>query len=111
MFITPAYAQSTGGGLEGSLISFVPLILIFVIFYFLLIRPQQKKQKEHREMLGAIKRGDNVVTTGGVVGKVTKVIEDPDELEVEIAPDVKVRVVRAFIQDVRSKGEPAKAKS
>lgn len=106
MFITPAYAQTGAPG--GDLISVIaPMAIIFVIFYFLLIRPQQKRQKQHREMLAALRRGDNIVTAGGVVGKVSKVIDD-NEIEVEIAKDIRVRVVRAFVQDVRAKGEPAK---
>ena len=85
---------------------FVPLILIFAIMYFLLIRPQQKKVKEHQAMVGAVRRGDQVVTQGGLIGKVTKVKED-NELEVEIADGVKVRVVQSTLADVRSKSEPA----
>ena len=85
---------------------FVPLILIFAIMYFLLIRPQQKKAKEHKAMVGAVRRGDQVVTQGGLIGKVTKVKED-NELEVEIADGVKVRVVQSTLADVRSKSEPA----
>lgn len=110
MFISPAYAQGAGGGGGDLLITFVPFILIFVIFYFLLIRPQQKRQKEHREMLAALRRGDNIVTGGGLVGKISKVIDDA-EVEVEIAKDVRVRIMRAFVQEVRAKGEPAKDKS
>ena len=85
---------------------FVPLILIFAIMYFLLIRPQQKKVKEHQAMVGAVRRGDQVVTQGGLIGKVTKVKED-NELEVEIADGVKVRVLQSTLADVRSKTEPA----
>ena len=85
---------------------FVPLILIFAIMYFLLIRPQQKKVKEHKAMVAAVRRGDQVVTQGGLIGKVTKVKED-NELEVEIANGVKVRVVQSTLADVRSKSEPA----
>ena len=85
---------------------FVPLILIFAIMYFLLIRPQQKKVKEHQAMVGAVRRGDQVVTQGGLIGKVTKVKED-NELEVEISDGVKVRVVQSTLADVRSKTEPA----
>ena len=85
---------------------FVPLILIFAIMYFLLIRPQQKKVKEHQAMVGAVRRGDQVVTQGGLIGNVTKVKED-NELEVEIAEGVKVRVVQSTLADVRSKTEPA----
>lgn len=86
---------------------FVPLILIFAIMYFLLIRPQQKKVKEHQAMVAALRRGDQVVTQGGIVGKVVKVKED-GEIEVEIAEGVKVRVIQHTIQTVLSKTEPAK---
>ena len=85
----------------------VPLILIFAIMYFLLIRPQQKKAKEHRAMVQALRRGDQVVTQGGVIGKVAK-IKDENELEVEIADGVKVRVVQSTIAQVLNKTEPAK---
>jgi preprotein translocase subunit YajC len=87
---------------------FVPLILIFVIMYFLLIRPQQKKVKEHQAMVGALRRGDEIVTAGGLIGKITKVKDDA-EVEVELSTGVKVRVVRATIAQVRSKTEPADA--
>ncbi|MEY8882477.1 preprotein translocase subunit YajC [Donghicola sp. XS_ASV15] len=87
---------------------FVPLILIFAIMYFLLIRPQQKKMKEHQNMVANLRRGDQVVTQGGVIGKVSKV-KDDNEVEVEIAENVKVRVVKATITQVLSKTEPAKA--
>ncbi|MCI5039478.1 preprotein translocase subunit YajC [Donghicola eburneus] len=87
---------------------FVPLILIFAIMYFLLIRPQQKKMKEHQNMVSNLRRGDQVVTQGGVIGKVSKV-KDDNEVEVEIAENVKVRVVKATITQVLSKTEPAKA--
>tara|TARA_R110002073_G_scaffold192582_1_gene351421 strand:- start:56 stop:334 length:279 start_codon:yes stop_codon:yes gene_type:complete len=91
------------GGIE----QFIPLILIFAIMYFLLIRPQQKKVKEHQAMVSALRRGDQVVTQGGVIGKVVKVKED-GEVEVEIADGVKVRVVQSTIATVMSKTEPAK---
>ncbi len=108
MFATPAYAQAAGGA-GGGLVSFVPLILIFAIMYFLIIRPQQKKLKDHKAMVAAVRRGDEVVTQGGIIGKVTKVKEDgdADELEVEIASGVKVRVIRGTIAQVLSKTEPA----
>ena len=107
MFITPAYAQTAGGaGGAAGLMQFLPLVLIFAIMYFLLIRPQQKKMKEHRAMVEALRRGDQVVTQGGIIGKVSKVKED-GELEVEIADGVKVRVVKATIVQVVSKTEPA----
>lgn len=106
MFVTPAYAQ-TGAGAPDMLMSVLPFILIFVIMYFLIIRPQRTQMKKREEMLKNIRRGDQVVTGGGLVGKVTKVIED-SELEVEIAEGVKVRALRSMIADVRSKSEPVK---
>lgn len=106
MFVTPAYAQAAGGA--GSAIAqFIPLILIFAIMYFLLIRPQQKKVKQHAAMVEALRRGDQVITQGGVVGKVVKVKED-GEVEVEIAEGVKVRVIKSTIATVVNKTEPAK---
>ncbi len=104
MFVTPAYAQAAGTG--SAIASFVPLILIFAIMYFLLIRPQQKKIKEHQKMVEGLRRGDQIVTQGGLIGKITKVKDDA-EVEVELATGVKVRVVRATIAQVRSKTEPA----
>jgi preprotein translocase subunit YajC len=85
---------------------FIPLILIFAIMYFLLIRPQQKKVKEHQAMVAALRRGDEIVTQGGIIGKISKVKDDA-EVEVELAQGMKVRVVRATIAQVRSKTEPA----
>ncbi|MEM9344771.1 MAG: preprotein translocase subunit YajC [Pseudomonadota bacterium] len=107
MFATPAYAQSAAGG-SSAIMQFLPLILIFAIMYFLLIRPQQKKVKEHQAMVAALRRGDQVVTQGGLIGKVTKVKEDDqNEVEVEISDGVKVRVVRSTIAQVLNKTEPA----
>lgn len=103
MFVTPAHAQAAGGG--DLFISFIPLILIFVIMYFLLIRPQQKKIKNHQVMVNALRRGDQVVTQGGMIGKITKVLDD-NKLEVEIADGVKVKVVQSTISQVLSKTEP-----
>ncbi len=94
--------------MDGALASFLPLILIFAIMYFLLIRPQQKKVKDHQAMVEALRRGDQVVTQGGMIGKVAKV-KDDGEIEVEIADGVKVRVVKATIAQVLSKTEPAKS--
>ena len=107
MFISPAYAQAAGGG-DAGLGAFLPLILIFAVFYFLLIRPQQKKAKAHREMLAAVRRGDKVITGGGILGTVTKVIND-QELAVEIAEGIKVRVQRGMIAGVISKDGVAAA--
>ncbi|MCV6824042.1 MULTISPECIES: preprotein translocase subunit YajC [Halocynthiibacter] len=105
MLVTPAYAQAAGGG-AGAAMQFLPLILIFAIMYFLMIRPQQKKLKEHKNMVSALKRGDQVVTQGGLIGKVTKV-KDNNELEVELSEGVKVRVVQTTIAQVLNKTEPA----
>jgi len=107
MFITPAYAQSAGGSGE-FLIQILPFLLIFVIMYFLIIRPQQRRLKDHREMVAALRRGDTVVTGGGLIGKVTKA--DDDELQVEIAQGVKVKVIRSSITEVRAKNQPVGSK-
>ncbi len=107
MFVSPAFAQAgTGAAGPGALEAFLPIILIFVVFYFLLIRPQQKKMKQHKEMLGSIRRGDKIVTGGGIVGTVTKVIDD-NEVQLEIAEGVRVRVQRHLISSVVAKVEPA----
>ncbi|MFC0384080.1 preprotein translocase subunit YajC [Muricoccus vinaceus] len=101
MFISPAFAQdAAAGGAAGMLMQFAPLLLIFGVFYFILIRPQQKKMKEHRDMLGQLKRGDRVVTGGGMVATITKVKEGSDEIEAEIAPNVRVTIVRTTIGSV-----------
>ncbi|MDO5611838.1 MAG: preprotein translocase subunit YajC [Paracoccus sp. (in: a-proteobacteria)] len=110
MFVTPAYAQAAGqGGAGAAFAQFIPLILIFVIMYFLMIRPQQKRLREHRDMVATLKKGDQVVTAGGLVGKVTSVRDD--ELEVEIATGVKVRVVRSTISQVVNRTAPVAANS
>lgn len=111
MFVSPAYAQAaaSAGGLAGGVEAFLPLVLIFVVFYFLMIRPQQKRMKAHKEMLGALRRGDRVVLGGGIMGQVAKVTSDT-EVQVEIADGVKVRVVRSAIQEVVSKTEPVAGK-
>ena len=108
MLISPAFAQAAGDGGGSGLEALLPLVLIFVVFYFLLIRPQQKKVKQHKEMLSAIRRGDKVVTGGGIMGIVTKVNDD-NEVTVEITKDIKVRVRRHLIHEVLSKMEPVKA--
>ncbi len=109
MLISPAYAQAAGDP-AGMFTSFIPLILIFVVFYFLLIRPQQKKAKEHRSMLEALRRGDRIVTAGGLVGLVTKVAPEDREVTVEIAEGVRVKIMRDMIATVTSKTEPVAAK-
>jgi preprotein translocase subunit YajC len=107
MFISPAFAQTAGTADAGSAIaSFLPLILIFLIMYFLLIRPQQKKMKELKAMIEALRRGDQVVTQGGIVGKITKVGDD-NMVEVEIATGVVVKVLKSTILSVMNKTEPA----
>lgn len=105
--ITPAYAQSAGGGGADLFLQLVPFILIFVIMWFLIIRPQQRRVKAHQEMVKTLRRGDTVVTNGGIVGKISKVVDDA-EIEVEVAEGVRVRVMRGMVADVRAKGEPAK---
>jgi preprotein translocase subunit YajC len=108
--ITPAFAQGAAAVPSGDMIlQFVPFVLIFVIMWFLIIRPQQRRVKDHREMINNVRRGDTVVTSGGIVGKVTRVFEEANELEVEIADGVKVKLVRGMISEVRTKGEPVKS--
>ncbi len=109
MLISPAFAQGAGAPTGGGLEMFMPFVLILVIFYFLLWRPQQKKMKNHREMLGGLKRGDRVLTGGGIYGRIARV-EGDHELIVEIAPEVRVRVARGTVSEVVVKGEPVKAK-
>lgn len=104
MDLTPAYAQAAGAN---PIVQFLPFIAIFVIMYFLIIRPQQRKAKEHRAMLDALRRGDEVVTAGGMIGKITRVKEGDDEVEIEVSQGVKIRVVRSMISTVVSKTEPA----
>lgn len=109
MLISPAYAQAGGAPAGFDLISLMPLVLIFVVFYFLLIRPQQRKMKAHREMISAVKRGDKVLTAGGIIGSVVKVEESDDVLLVEIAKDIRVRIARSTISDVLNKPQAGKA--
>ncbi len=107
MLISPAFAQAAGAaGPAAGFMQFVPLVLIFAVMYFLLIRPQQKKLKEHRAMLEAVRRGDRVVTNGGIIGLVVKATNDDRELTVEIAENVRVKVMRDMISSVVSKTEP-----
>lgn len=106
MFESPAYAQAGGAaasdGTAGFMLQVFPLLLIFVIFYFLLIRPQQRRMKQHQAMIGAVKVRDTIVTSGGLIGKVTKV--DDAEVEIELAPNVRVRVVKGMLSEVRPHG-------
>lgn len=112
MFLSDAYAQTAGSPAAADpttamIMQIAPLLIVLVIFYFLLIRPQQRRMKAHQEMIAGVKRGDVVVTSGGLIGKVKSVADD--ELRVELAPNVEVRVVRGTISDVRTKTEPAPA--
>ncbi|MGO9132922.1 MAG: preprotein translocase subunit YajC [Methylovirgula sp.] len=110
MFITPAFAQAAGGQPAGAadiLMQVAPFGLILIIMYFLIMRPQQKRAKAHAEMIKNVRRGDTIVMTGGLIGKVSRVVDD-GEVEMEIAPNIKVRVARSMIADVRAKGEPVK---
>lgn len=107
MFITPAFAQAGPAGASDMLMSLLPFVLIFVIMYFLILRPQQKKVKAHQEMVKNVRRGDTVVTSGGLIGKVARVVDDT-EIELQLADGIKVRQLRGMISDVRAKGEPAK---
>jgi preprotein translocase subunit YajC len=106
--ITPAFAQGLGG-LGGSdfMYQLLPFVLIFVIMYFLILRPQQRRAKQHQDLVKNLRRGDTVITSGGLVGKVTKVVDD-DQVEIEVADGVRVRQVKSMVADVRAKGEPVK---
>lgn len=109
MLIPPAYAQAATGSGDGfmqTVGTLFPLIAVFIIFYFIVLRPQQQRMKALATMVANVRRGDTVVTNGGLVGKVTKVVDD-NEVQVEIAEGVRVRVIRSAIADVRTKGEPA----
>src|SRR5689334_5276819 len=108
MFISPAYAQAASpfGG-DSMLVSLLPFILIFVIMYFLILRPQQKRQKQHQEMVKNVRKGDTVITNGGLIGKVTKVV-DEEQIEIEVSDGVRVRQAKSMLADVRAKGEPVK---
>lgn len=106
MWISPAYAQAAEAAVPNPFIQMAPLVFIFVIFYFLLIRPQSQARKKHMEMVANVRRGDVVVTAGGIVGKITKVLEG-EEVMVELADNVTVKVVKSTLSDVRTKPEPA----
>lgn len=109
MLISPAFAQAAGGATDANsmLMSLLPFALIFVIMYFLILKPQQKKLKDHQELVKNIRRGDTIVTNGGLVGKVTKVVDD-EQVEIEISDGVRIRQMRQMVAGVRTKGEPAK---
>jgi preprotein translocase subunit YajC len=108
MWVTPAYAQTGGGGEMVQML--LPFALIFVIMYFLILRPQRQQTKRREEMLKAIRRGDTVIMNGGIIGKVTKVVDD-SELELQIAEGVRVRAMRSLIAEVRVKAEPVASNS
>jgi preprotein translocase subunit YajC len=107
MLISPAYAQGSPFGGSDMLTSLLPFVLIFVIMYFLILRPQQKRVKQHAEMVKNVRKGDTVITSGGLLGRVTKVVDD-DQIEIEVADGVRIRQMRQMISDVRAKGEPVK---
>ncbi len=107
MWFTPAYAQGAGFGTNELTSMMVPLVIVFAIMYFMVLRPQQRRAKQHQETLKNIRRGDSVITSGGLVGKVTKVLDD-DQVEVEIADGVRVRQIKAMVAEVRTKSEPVK---
>lgn len=109
MYITPAYAQAAGApGGDPIMSLLIPMLLMVLIFYFLVIRPQQQRAQQHKDMIDKVRRGDTVVTSGGMVGRVTKVTDNSDEVEVELADTLRVRIVKSTLMDVRSKGEPVK---
>ncbi len=110
MFITEAFAQTAGAsslGMNDTIVQLVPIVAMIAIVYFVLWRPQQRRAKEQRELVQAARRGDTVVTTGGLIGKISKAVDD-NEVELEVAPNVKVRLARSGIAEVRAKGEPVK---
>ena len=106
MFISPAHAQAAGAATVNPLVQLLPFVLVFVFFYFLIIRPQNQARKKHMEMISNVKRGDTVVTSGGIVGKVSKVLEG-DEIMVELADNVVVKVIKSTLSDIRNKPTPA----
>ena len=106
MFISPAYAQGSSGDPFTGLL--IPMLLMVAIFYLLVIRPQQQRSKQHRELVQKVRRGDTVVTSGGFIAKVTRAADNADEIEVELADNMKVRVLKSTLMDVRSKSEPVK---
>jgi preprotein translocase subunit YajC len=113
MWITPAFAQAAtapaGGGFDQSLlVNMLPIVAIIAIMYVLMFRPQQKRAKQHQEMVKNLRKGDSVVTSGGIVGKVTKLVDD-EQIEIEIAQGVRVRQLRSMVTEVRAKGEPVSA--
>jgi preprotein translocase subunit YajC len=109
MFIETAFAQGIAAAAPDPMTSLlIPMLLMVLIFYFLVIRPQSQRTKQHREMIEKVRRGDTVITSGGMIGKVMRVPDNSDEVEVELADNLKVRILRSTLMDVRSKGEPVK---
>lgn len=106
MFNSPAYAQSASPAGDTSFL--IMMLIVMGIFYFLLVRPQQQRAREHRDMVSKVRRGDTVVTSGGMIGKVVRVPDNSDEVEVELSDTMKVRILKSTLIDVRSKGEPVK---
>ncbi len=109
MYVTPAFAQATGPAADPFSSLLIPMLLMLAIFYFFLIRPQSQRAKEHKERMNAVRRGDTVITSGGMVARVLKVSDTSDEIEVELADNLKVRVIKSTLLDVRSKSEPVKS--
>ena len=107
MIISPAFAQ-TGGASDPFTGLLIPMLVMIVIFYFLVIRPQQQRTKAHREVVDKVRRGDTVITSGGFIGKVIKAADNSDEVEVELAENMRVRLLKSTLMDVRAKGEPVK---
>ncbi len=109
MFIDPAFAQGApAAGADPFTGLLIPMLLMVLIFYFLVIRPQSQRASQHKEMVEKVRRGDTVVTSGGMIGKVTKVSDGSDEVEVELSDTMRIRVLRSTLMDVRAKGEPVK---
>ena len=107
MIISPAFAQ-TGGASDPFTGLLIPMLVMIVIFYFLVIRPQQQRAKAHRELVDKVRRGDTVITSGGFIGKVIKAADNSDEVEVELSENMRVRLLKSTLMDVRAKGEPVK---
>jgi preprotein translocase subunit YajC len=108
MFVSPAFAQAAGSAADPFSSLLIPMIAMLGIFYFFLIRPQAQRAKEHKDRMNSVRRGDTVVTSGGMVGRVTKVSDTSDEVEVELADNLKVKIIKSTLMDVRTKGEPVK---
>ncbi len=108
MFVSPAFAQAAAPATDPFSSLLIPMLMMLVIFYFFLIRPQAQRAKQHKDRMNAVRRGDTVITSGGMVGRVLKVSDTTDEVEVELADNLKVRIIKSTLLDVRTKGEPVK---